>query len=98
MARAIQPLGSKRKAKPMASAECGVASTGARAAPMRRSARLWMRPSSAKAQKATASTNESSVAAKPVNTVSVMLRAMPGCSNRLRHGDKLKSLPPMAGR
>src|SRR5437773_7115588 len=94
MARAIHPEGAIKNATPMAIAACGVDNTGATNPPMRRAhEHPW-----AMAHTATASTRDTSVAAKPVDRLVITLVVMPGYAMSRRQGSSPNVLPPIAGK
>ena len=92
--RTIQPLGAARKAKPTATATCGVASIGdTRALSLRKAGCC---DNSAQNDKARPS--DSSVATTPVCKLSCTEVSTPGWLNRARQASSDKPWPPMAGR
>ena len=93
-ARAIHPEGAITNAMPIASAECGVARTGASHAPARRNHGR----SCAHAQKPNASATEAKVAPSPDTSVTRRLVPNPGKATSSRHGVAESASPPIAGR
>ena len=78
--RTSQPEGSSKNAMPIASAACGMASSGASSAPRRRWPARWCRAPAT----ASASSTDKTVAAQPVSSVDCRLVSKPGMPSSAR--------------
>ena len=92
-ARAIQPEGAIRNARPKAAAACGTDRSGDSIRSIAPKARVPAQP----AQMSTTSDSDSAVAAKPTPRLSAIARGSPGQAASASNAARLGRCPPSAG-